>query len=131
MLAVVLCPLMVVGCGPQQEGESAPTTEQTAGADGQVKQLKWMCGDGYCNGDEPTTCPEDCTGGWCGDGYCGSGESYNSCSVDCPYTPPPSYCGNGYCDGGEDSWSCPGDCGGGSCRTPSRTTGTSKIIPCE
>ncbi|HZH77876.1 MAG TPA: hypothetical protein VEY88_17750 [Archangium sp.] len=137
LLAVVLSPLMVVGCGPQLEDETAPTTEEVAaeGNTGKVTQLKWVCGDGVCNVGE-TGCPEDCgTGGgsgdpWCGDGICNGTEMYSTCSVDCPYTPQPTICGDGTCQSSESSYNCPADCGsGGTCRTTG--TGTSRLPPCE
>lgn len=39
-----------------------------------------LCGDGLCQGNEPTTCPSDCSITTCGDGICSPGED---CSVDC------------------------------------------------
>jgi hypothetical protein len=133
MMLAVLCPLMVVGCGPQLEDETTPTTEESAaGATGTVTQLKYVCGDGICNTGEATTCPEDCGGGggWCGDGFCNGTESYSTCSLDCPYTPPSTWCGDGVCQSwnGESTYNCSIDCGGGggTCRTSNNGR-----IPCE
>lgn len=40
------------------------------------------CGDGVCNGTDPTHCPDDCRNS-CGDGRCARGETPTSCPSDC------------------------------------------------
>ena len=83
-----------------------------------------VCGNGWCEGNEATTCCNDCgtcggggapttvpptdPGLFCGDGTCSpeAGEDYTWCS-DCPAP----FCGDGVCNGGENPCSCTGDCG--------------------
>ena len=86
------------------------------------------CGDGICQGDEPQTCPDDCTSPECGpgtlaachgpgcvpaellgDGQCSERldcDKYAFDDGDCA-----SSCGDGVCDAGEQQ-SCPRDCSG-------------------
>ncbi len=44
-----------------------------------------VCGDEVCQGNEPTTCPEDCGNPelYCGDGICNGDETPESCPADC------------------------------------------------
>jgi hypothetical protein len=52
----------------------------------------------------------------CGNGVCDNGETRETCSSDCPFTPPPPRrCGNGVCESGETASSCPSDCAPASC----------------
>ncbi|MFH1751913.1 MAG: hypothetical protein ABH821_03165 [archaeon] len=71
------------------------------------------CGDNVCEGDEETTCPDDCVSPpdpdpFCGDGMCNGSEDSFTCEPDCG--PPPVVCGDGRCDEGEMG-SCDLDCG--------------------
>ena len=47
-----------------------------------------VCGNGMCQGNEPTTCPQDCMqANMCGNGQCDASETTATCPGDCP---PPS-----------------------------------------
>jgi hypothetical protein len=72
-----------------------------------------VCGNGKCEGNELSTCPNDCkTGPVCGNGVCESGETSASCSPDCPVT---DLCGNGKCDANETPINCNQDCTTAAC----------------
>ncbi len=71
-------------------------------------------------------CDTSCTN--CGNGLCDNGETNQTCSPDCPVTPPAPVCGNGICQSGETATTCPADCarppvcGNGRCEAGERTT---------
>ena len=69
------------------------------------------CGDSTCEADEdPWTCPEDCgPATFCGDATCDADEDADSCPEDCSISVLPN-CGDGTCEGDEDPWTCPEDC---------------------
>ncbi|MBI2889878.1 MAG: FG-GAP repeat protein [Nitrospirae bacterium] len=47
------------------------------------------CGNGVCEaGEDPGSCPSDCSGAICGNGLCESGENYSGCPSDCTAPPP-------------------------------------------
>ena len=84
------------------------------------------CGNGKCDGgwENEYSCPGDCD--ICGNGVCGPFESYESCSIDCPYRPTPvptdvvvtpgpdatkvPVCGDTWCEA-DEAVTCCGDCG--------------------
>nr|BDT34151.1 hypothetical protein MFMH1_38200 [Myxococcus sp. MH1] len=136
--ATVVAALVLLACG----GVAPESDASTADGPGSTKaDFYYQCGDGSCDGNEPTTCPADCAG-LCGDGYCApyentstcpsdcwsgpicgngvceSGEHPGNCSFDCWLSP--TSCGDGICDAGENSNMCPQDCG--SCRMSSSPT---------
>lgn len=68
-----------------------------------------VCGDGYCEGNEDVTCPQDCPVDDCGDGECTGDENEINCAEDCAVE---DICGDKLCTGLEDEVSCFEDCGG-------------------
>jgi len=104
---------------------NCPIDECEEPCEGEVR-----CGDMICTPDveDCTICPADC-GQCCGDGFCDvlGGETFGTCSFDCPFSP---NCGDGTCDSGDpgfegcgepqqcefDCGPCPGACdGNGMC----------------
>ena len=46
-----------------------------------------VCGNGACEvGEDPMSCPQDCTSTACGDGVCEAGEAADTCPNDCDST---------------------------------------------
>ncbi|MEC8735115.1 MAG: hypothetical protein VXX86_09080 [Planctomycetota bacterium] len=93
------------------------------------------CGDGLCDGGEdPESCPDDCTDVVCGDGVCSELEDPTSCPADCPVCPAGSvqdcdgsddcalegWIGDAICDGHDQMWGfdlCCYDSDGGDCNS--------------
>jgi cysteine-rich repeat protein len=79
---------------------------------------KPQCNNGICEGNESSTCPQDCTAPpptVCGDGICEGSETCSSCSTDCGVCPPAACNFDGICNAGEDCTGCsdcPGKTGG-------------------
>jgi len=66
------------------------------------------CPNGACdNGENCSTCPQDCACATCPNGVCDNNETCASCSDDCGACPT---CPNGACDNGETCGTCPQDC---------------------
>ena len=70
------------------------------------------CGDGICMGpmcgEDPQSCPQDCSTTACGNQTCEKGENPFVCAEDCLV----KVCGNGSCEPpDEDPLKCPNDCG--------------------
>ncbi len=80
-----------------------------------------VCGDNVCEVGESRTCPADCDGTtWeCGNGICEEGETYNSCSADCPAPPT---------DGDDDDDDDDGGGAGGGAGSSARNLLIQKIL---
>lgn len=97
LISSLILPLLALGCG------ESPAPKAVIIVQG--------CGDAVCeDGEDATSCPQDCASLGCGDGVCQRSEDANTCPQDCPRAPAPR-CGDGVCDSGqENANTCPQDC---------------------
>ncbi len=76
------------------------------------EQAYWCTedGGGIPPGQFPKKCPGSTGNPVCGNGTCETGETVNTCPLDCSGGGP--VCGNGTCENGETASSCASDCSG-------------------
>lgn len=107
------CGKCQAGCG---DGKCNSPSEDCKSCPADCGQCPPSCGDGKCEGNEKTTCPQDCSATTCGNGVCESGETVDNCPLDCK-------CGDGKCELPETEATCPSDCKPTGC-----TDGTTQCV---